>query len=79
MRPLRRRDGDGTAGTFRAEFHGTIGTDDGRVIVMHHNSGEREGRTLEVDCCIVFGVEDRRIVPGREHFDDLCACDVFWA
>ena len=73
------RYGGGTAGTFRAEFRTAAATEDGRVIAMHHNAGEREGRTLDVDCCIVFEVEDGRIVSGREHFDDLYAWDAFWA
>jgi uncharacterized protein len=73
------RYGTGTAGTFRAEFRTAAGTDDGRVIAMHHNAGEREGRSLAVDCCILFEVEDGRIVSGREHFYDLYAWDAFWA
>jgi uncharacterized protein len=68
-----------TAGTFRAEFRTAAGTDDGRVIAMHHNTAERDGRTLDVDCCIVFEVEDGRIVSGREHFYDLYEWDAFWA
>jgi uncharacterized protein len=73
------RYGSGTAGTFRAEFRMAAATDDGRVIAMHHNTAERDGRTLDVDCCIVFEVEDGRIMSGREHFYDLYAWDAFWA
>lgn len=73
------RYGEGTEGTFRAEFRTAAGTDDGRVIAMHHNTGERNGRTLDVDCCIVFEVENGRVVSGREHFFDLYAWDAFWA
>lgn len=73
------RYGAGTAGTFRAEFRTAAATDDGRVIAMHHNTAERNGRSLDVDCCIVFEIESGRIMSGREHFFDLYAWDAFWA
>ncbi|MCU0308568.1 MAG: nuclear transport factor 2 family protein [Thermoleophilia bacterium] len=73
------RYGGETAGTFRAELRTAAATDDGRVIALHHNSAERDGRTLDVDCCIVFEIEDGRVVSGREHFFDLHAWDAFWA
>jgi uncharacterized protein len=49
------------------------------VIGIHRNVGEREGKELDVYCCIVFEVVDGRIVDGREHFYDLHAWDEFWA
>lgn len=49
------------------------------MIAVHHNTAERDGRTLDVNCCILFEVEDGRIVSGREHFFDLHARDAFWA
>jgi hypothetical protein len=45
---------------------------------MHRNSGERGGKQLEVNCCIVFEIEDGRIVDGREIFADLYSWDAFW-
>ena len=32
------------------------------------NTGERNGKQLDVDCCIVFELENGRITDGREHF-----------
>jgi uncharacterized protein len=68
-----------TAGTFKAELRYVTAGDDGRVIAMHHNSGERNGRRLAVDCCIAFEVKAGRITAGREHFYDLYAWDEFWS
>ena len=73
------RYGGGTGGTFRADLKQVFTSDDGYVIGLHHNSGERNGKRLDTDCCIVFEVENARIVSGREHFFDLDSWDEFWA
>jgi ketosteroid isomerase-like protein len=73
------RYGGETNGTFKAALQQVFAAEDGRVIGMHRNSGERNGTHLEADCCIVFEIEDGRIVDGREIFDDLYAWDAFWA
>ena len=54
-------------------------SDDGRVVSVHHNSAERNGKRLDVLCCIVFELKDGRILIGREHFYDLYAWDAFWS
>jgi ketosteroid isomerase-like protein len=56
-----------------------LADDDGRVVGIHHNSAERDGKHLDVDCAIVFEVRDGRITDGREHFFDLYAWDEFWS
>lgn len=68
-----------TGGTFRADLKRVLTDEDGRVMGIHHSVGERDGRELDVYCCIVFEVEDGRIVDGREHFYDLHAWDEFWS
>ena len=68
-----------TAGTFRANLKDILRSDNGRVVGIHHNSAERNGKRLDVDCCIVFEVADGRIIEGREHFYDLNAWDEFWS
>lgn len=73
------RYGGETAGTFKAALQDVFTTDGGRVIGLHHNSGERNGKQLDVDCCIVFEVKDGQIIDGREFFYDLHAWDDFWA
>lgn len=54
-------------------------TDDGRVIGVHHNSATRNGKQLDVDCCLVFELRDGRVTDGREYFYDLHAWEEFWA
>lgn len=73
------RYGGETGGTFKAELKQVFTSPDGRVIGLHHNSAERNGRRLDTDCCIVFEVEDGRLLSGREHFFDLANWDEFWS
>lgn len=73
------RYGGQTEGTFRASLQHVLATDDGRVVGVHHNTAERDGRRLDVGCCIVFEVKDGRMVSAREHFFDLYAWDEFWS
>ena len=73
------RYGGETNGTFRADLKQVFGSDNGRVVAIHHNSGERNGKRLDSDCCIVFEVKDGQMVSGREHFYDLHNWDAFWA
>ena len=68
-----------TGGTFRAELQRVMADDEDRVIAIHHNTGDRDGKHLDVECCLVFEVKDGRIADGREHFDDLYAWDGFWS
>jgi ketosteroid isomerase-like protein len=73
------RYGGDTAGTFKATLQDVLKSDDGRVIGIHHNSAQRNGKRLDTGCCIVFEVKDGRIVDGREHFYDLHNWDQFWS
>ena len=68
-----------TGGTFKATLQHVLKSDDGRVVGVHHNTAERDGKHLDVGCCIVFEVKDGRIIDGREHFSDLYAWDEFWS
>jgi ketosteroid isomerase-like protein len=71
------RYGGETNGTFKADLKQVLGSDDGRVVAIHHNSGERNGKRLDSDCCIVFEVRNGQMVSGREHFYDLHNWDAF--
>ena len=73
------RYGGETNGSFKAELQHMLADDEGHVVGIHHNSGDRNGKRLEVDCCIVFEVEEGRITSGREHFYDLHAWEAFWS
>ena len=73
------RYGGQTGGTFKAELREVLADEDGRVVGIHHNTAQRDGKTLDVDCCLVFQVRDGKVVDGREHFYDLHAWDEFWS
>ncbi len=73
------RYGGQTGATFRAALQSVAASDDGRVLALHRNTAERNGRTLDVSCCIVFEVRDGRCVSGREYVYDLDAWDEFWS
>jgi ketosteroid isomerase-like protein len=73
------RYGGDTGGTFKAELEQVFTSPDGRVIGLHHNSGDRNGKRLDTACCIVFEVEDGRMMSGREYFFDLDNWDDFWS
>ena len=68
-----------TEGTFKATLQDVFKGDEGRVVGIHHNSGERNGKRLDVGCCIAFEIKNGKIVSGREHFYDLYAWDEFWS
>ena len=53
--------------------------ENGRVVGIHRNVGKRNGKHLDVDCCLVFEIKDGRIADGREYFFDLNAWDEFWS
>ncbi len=73
------RYGGETQGTFKADLLEMFEGEDGRVVGLHHNSGVRDGRQLDTDCCIVFELENGRVTSGREHFFDLHNWDQFWS
>ena len=50
------RYGGETAGTFRADLKRVLTDQEGRVIGIHHNVGVRNGKRLDVYCCVVFVV-----------------------
>jgi len=73
------RYGGETEGTFKADLRYVLADDDGRVVGVHHNSGQRNGKQLDTDCCIVFELKNGRITDGREHYYDLHNWDTFWS
>lgn len=73
------RYGGETAGTFKATLLDVLSGDDGTVVGIHHNTGQRNGKQLDAYCCLVFEVENGQITDGREHFYDLHAWDEFWS
>ena len=70
---------EGTGGAFKATLQEVLADDDGRVVGIHQNTGERNGKHLDVGCCLVFQLKDGRVVDGREYFSDTQAWDEFWS
>jgi uncharacterized protein len=62
-----------TGGTFKATLQHVLRSDDDRLVGIHHNTAKRNGRQLDVYCCIVFEFKAGRVIDGREHFYDLYA------
>jgi ketosteroid isomerase-like protein len=58
------RHGGETNGTFKAELKQVFGSDNRRVVAIHHNGGERNGKRLDTDCCIVFDVRNGAALPA---------------
>jgi hypothetical protein len=73
------RYGGETGGTFKATLQHLFESEDGRVVGVHHNTAERNGKRLDVGCALVFELKDGRVTDGREHFFDLYAWDEFWS
>ena len=71
--------GGETNGTFKASLKKVFTCDDGRVIGFHHNSGRRNGKDLNSDCCILFEFKNGQILSGTEYFFDLHNWDAFWS
>jgi ketosteroid isomerase-like protein len=68
-----------TAGTFQAELQEIVSNEDGTVVGVHRNTAQKDGKNLDVRCCIVFDIRDGRLADGREYFFDVYAWDEFWA
>ncbi|RWP11824.1 MAG: hypothetical protein EOR00_28005 [Mesorhizobium sp.] len=64
----------GQFGRYGGETNGTFS-----VVGVHRDTGERNGKRLDVLCCIVFDIKNGKLIDGREHFYDLYAWDAFWA
>jgi ketosteroid isomerase-like protein len=73
------RYGGETHGSFRALLKTVAVTEDGTVVGIHRNTGERNGKKLEVDCCIIFRFKDGQLISGTEYFFDLHSWDAFWS
>lgn len=73
------RYGGETEGTFRAELSAVFETADGRVVGLHRNTGQRNGKQLDTLCCLVVEVENGRVISGTEYFLDLYNWDAFWS
>ena len=67
-----------SGGSFRAELHDVVANDE-HVVGLHIDTGQREGRTLNVKEALVFHLRDGKVVEAWEHFEDSQAWEEFWA
>jgi ketosteroid isomerase-like protein len=68
-----------TGGTFRAELQHKAADGDDHVVGIQRSTADRNGKHLDVACCIVFEIKDGKVTDGREHFEDLYAWGEFWS
>ena len=67
-----------SGGTFKAEPHDIVGNGE-HVVGMHHNTGTRDGKTLDGSEILIFHMRDGKAVEGWEHHADLTGWDSFWS
>jgi hypothetical protein len=48
------------------------------VVGIRQNAAERDGKSLDIGCCIVFELKNGRVIDGPEHIYALQALDEFW-
>ena len=70
--------GEQTNGTFRAELHDVVASDE-HVVGLHVNTGQRGGRSLNLKEALVFHLRDGKIVEAWEHYEDSQTWDEFMA
>ena len=68
--------GELTNGTFRAELHDVIASDE-HVVGLHTNTAERQGRRLNEHVALVFHMRDGKVVEAWEHYEDSRTMDEF--
>jgi hypothetical protein len=49
------------------------------VVGFHHSTAQRNGKKLDVHCCLAFQLEDGRSPRAPSTFFDLYAWDEFWS
>ncbi len=67
-----------SGGTFKAEARDFM-TSDERVVSLEHLTGERDGKTLDIELALVVRVRNGQIAEARDFFSDPNAWDEFWA
>ena len=56
--------GGETHGTFKAKLLHVTESEDGLVVGVHRNTGERNGKRLDVLCCIVFDIKNGKLMDA---------------
>ena len=66
-------------GTFRAELQSVSVEGDDTVVATHHDSGERNGKTLDQDEDLTFTISGGKFTRLVEDHSDPAAYDDFWS
>lgn len=67
-----------TGGTYRSELVDVLASDD-RAAALYRASGERLGRSLDLDQLLLFRIVDGRVWEVLALPSDPAAFDAFWA
>jgi ketosteroid isomerase-like protein len=67
-----------SGGTFRAELHDVVAGDE-HVAGVHTNTGERNGKRLNLHEVLLFHLRDGKVVEAWEHYEDSQVYDEFFA
>ena len=67
-----------TNGTYRAGLRYVV-ADDERAVAVYRASGEREGRTLDIDQALFCVIRDGLLVEITAVPFDATAFDAFWS
>ena len=62
--------GSETLGTFKSNLVHVTESEDGSVVAVHRDTGERNGKRLDVLCCIVFDIKNGKAMDAREYIYD---------
>ena len=68
-----------SGGTFRAELQSVSVEGDDTVVTTHHDSGERNGKTLDQDENLTFTISGGKFIRLVEEHSDPAAYDDFWS
>jgi uncharacterized protein len=67
-----------SGGTFKAESRALMASDE-YAVSLERLTGERDGKTLDIELALVVRVRDGQIAEARDFFSDPNAWDEFWA
>ncbi len=67
-----------SGGTYKSEVHDILANDD-HAAALTHETGQREGRTLDDNLVAVYHMRDGKVSEGWFHPGDTYADDEFWS
>ncbi|HZP29180.1 MAG TPA: nuclear transport factor 2 family protein [Acidimicrobiia bacterium] len=68
-----------TGGTYGCDIESMFTDGRGKVVVVHRQRGERNGRTIAPRQALIFTVAGGKVVDLHDTTEDLEAEDTFWS